>query len=161
MGRPRYFKQGQRERQNIIRSKFVEPVKDIFNIRATELTDYKKGVPESINTVIYAGEEIFAVADTRWRSAYYPMMEFSKKDGYLPLLRFKNDFPGIPAFVIYGIGSNIDVLAWIFDPNVELTENKRGGRVDRDDEWDVEIMKRIPRDDLKLPEEIWKEAGLI
>lgn len=165
MGRTRYFKQDDRDRQNIIRAAFVAPVKHL-GFKAVELTDYDKGVPEDINTGIYYGEDLFGVTDTRWRDGFYNLMDFSKKDGYNPLAKFKKRLPNYPAFVLYGFGWDKvkktvpNVRAWIFDPNVKLLE-KVGGRIDRDDSLDIENEVRLPYDDLKTPEEIWKSVGLI
>jgi len=165
MDRPKYFNQFHRERQNKIRAKFIAPIKDIVGARIVETTDYTKGVPEKINTVIYFGEEIFGVADVRWRGEKYLKMEFSKKNGYLPLFRFKTLHPEIPCFVIWGFpagGEEVgEVWAWLLDPLKKLEENRTGGRVDRDDELDVEAEVRVPFGWLKTPEQHWTEAGLI
>jgi hypothetical protein len=160
--RPRYFRQQDRTRANSIRDKFIEPAKKRgIDIRAVENTDYGSGVPLSINTAIYIGEHLLAVADVRWRSRRYNEMEISNKDLYNHLARWHMENPSTPAFVIWAFGDTMDVLAWQYNPN-EKYSPRPGGRSDRGDERDFEPdMIPIPSDKLERSETIWTRAGLI
>lgn len=158
--RAQYFVQSDRTCHNKIRDKFIESIKPIIGVHATENTDYARGVPKQLNTVIYVDNELLAVGNVLWRNRIYSDMEITKKNLYDHLVRWHEKNPDIPAFVIWGFGDKLDVRAWQFTPN-EKYEPRTGGRYDRGDDLDVERVIAIPFSKLELPKQIWRRAGIL
>jgi hypothetical protein len=156
-GRQKYGSDGDRHRHDVIRDKFIEPIKWL------EPRAYRNagsaGIPVQINTIITVGGEVFGVAECRQRSRIYDQMELSRRNGFDPIVEYMRS-SGNPGFVIFGFGDRLDVRVHIIDPAATL-ETCVGGRSDRSDPHDYEEMVRIPYRLLLTPSDVWKAAGLL
>jgi hypothetical protein len=161
MSRPQYFSQGDRVRANKIRDLFIEPAKAVIpKIHATENTDYRVGVPKQLNTVIYVEKELLAIADVRWRGRPYSEMEITKKNLYNYLVKWHEVQPDIPAFIVWAIGDKLDIRAWQYTPHEEYVP-REGGRHDRGDDLDIELVIPIPYFKTETPKQVWHRAGIL
>lgn len=160
MARTQYFVQSDRTCHNAIRDLFIKPIKPILNVHATENTNYSRGVPKQLNTVIYVGNELLAVGNVLWRNRIYSEMEITKRNLYDHLARWHEKYPDIPAFVIWAFGEKLDVRAWQYNPNEKYVPRPIG-RFDRDDPLDAEMGIPIPIHKAEVPIQIWRRAGIL
>lgn len=156
--RTQYMMSSYAKKLDAIRERFMAPIKHLGG-RAVS-NDGRSGLPRQINTRIFLGDSLLAVADTRHRSRSYDPMELSMRDGYGPLVDYVKSNPGELAFVIWGFGDALSAKVLIVDPDARV-ETTLGGRSDRSDPYDMDTMARIPFGWLKTPEEVWRAAGLI